>query len=188
VKREPNCLYEVEIESLQLNFVDSAPLDVTETLENGRSSYVLFQLLVSRFAGLLSGGEGAGSDLVGADGLRYEVKSYRDPELHPEGRYDWFHTAASSTFGPNKLGPEIGKLLKDGNYSDALKICKTTGYDHNDFYIYTNTGGYRPEIPFRYMVIPKAQVLSVLSPEDPREVSRRVMLDSCDGRTERLSL
>jgi hypothetical protein len=68
-------------------------------------------------------------------------------------------------------------MLLNGDYQGALKICKETGYDHNDFYIYTNTKGFRNEVPFRYVVVPTKFILSNLNPVDPREISRKSFLD-----------
>ena len=186
--REPNCLYEIAIDSLQLNFIGAAPIDFTETLENGRSSYILFELLVARLAGLTTDGQGAGSDLADEAGVGYEVKSYRDPELYPQPRYDWFHTAASRYFGSNSSTREYKKYLEVDDRAAMLAMCKTAGFDHNEFYIYTNTGGYKPEIPFRYMIIPSEEVLRRLLPSDPRKVSRVALLEMCSGRTKRITL
>jgi hypothetical protein len=181
--REPFVLYEIEIATLELTFPDGSSIDVTETLKNGRANYILFQHLVAKLSGLTENSEGGASDLIDARGNGYEVKSYKDVELWPQGRHDKFHTAASSTFGPNNLGPVIRNLLRTGDYPEALRICRQTGFDKNTFYIYTNSSQYRPEVPFRYFVIPTPALLNQLSPDDPRQVNRRDLLAMLD-RTE----
>lgn len=175
----PFTLYELDIESLTLNLSSGPSLDVTATLSNGRASYILFQHLVSRLSGLRENSEGNSSDLVDDEGRGYEVKSYADPQLWPKPGVDLFHTAASSTFGPNNHGPRIRDLLKAGDYDQALQICRLSGYDKNAFYIYTNTSGYAATIPFRYFVIPTETVLQTLSTADPRRISRRALLAMC---------
>ncbi|MCW2633646.1 MAG: hypothetical protein JWQ99_13 [Blastococcus sp.] len=172
----PFTLYELDIDSLTLNLSTGPSLDVTATLSNGRASYILFQHLVSRLSGLRENSEGGSSDLIDHEGRGYEVKSYRDPELWPKPAADWFHTGASSTFGPNNHGPRIKKLLDAGDYAQALEICKLSGFDKNAFYIYTNTSGYDASIPFRYFVIPTETVLATVSKSDPRRISRRALL------------
>jgi hypothetical protein len=172
----PFTLYELDIDSLTLNLSSGPSLDVTSTLSNGRASYILFQNLVSRLSGLHENSEGGASDLIDDDGRGYEVKSYRDPELWPRAASDLFHTSASSTFGPNNHGPRIKQLLNAGDYAQALEICRLSGFDKNDFYIYTNTSGYDARIPFRYFVIPTETVLATLSRTDPRQISRTALL------------
>lgn len=179
VNRQPFTLYEMGIKALTLQFTNGAEADVTRTLANGRASYILFQHLVANLSGLGEGSEGGSSDLVDEDGLGYEVKSYKDLELYPGDRYDMFHTAASSTFGPNNLGPKIKDLLLGGDYAAALRLCRQTGYDKNAFYVYTNTSGYEPSVPFRYFIIPTEALLATISTKDPRQVSRAALLDLC---------
>ncbi len=181
---DPLVMYEVGISALELQFSDGTALDVTASLRNGRASYVLFEKLVAHFSGLQSGSQGGLSDLVHDSGLGYEVKSYRDPDQVKPGP-DLFHTAASSTFGPNNLGPRIKQLLLAGDYPSALETCKASGYDKNAFYVYTNTGDYVPSLPFRYFIVPTADVLRSLSAADPRQVSRSKLLGLI-GRTERI--
>ncbi len=174
--RDPFTLYELDIHSLTLNLATGPSLDVTGTLTNGRASYILFQHLVANLSGLGEFSEGGDSDLVDEAGRGYEVKSYRDPELWPRTTWDLFHTSASSTFGPNNHGPRIKQLLREGAYDEALDICMRSGYDKNAFYVYTNTGGFVPEIPFRYFIVPTQTVLDTLSRADPRQISRRSLL------------
>ena len=175
---EPFVMFELGIAGLTLDLISGTAIDVTETLSNGRASYILFENLVARFTGLSKGSQGGLSDLLDAQGLGYEVKSYRDPD-HPRPGSDYFHTAASSTFGPNNHGPRIKRLLLEGSYQEALDICLASGYNKNGFYVYTNTGDYNPRIPFRYFIVPTEYVLDNLSPEDPRLVSRAALLSLC---------
>ena len=164
--RKPYVLYELPISSLVLTTKSGATIEMNEGLSNGRANYVLFQSLVARCTGLLEGSEGAASDL--SEG--HEVKAYYDHELYPE--HDAFQTSASSTFGANNKGPLIKRLLDTGDYQSALKICIETGYEKNQAYVYTNTRKYIVEVPFRYIIVPKNDVLDMLSKEDPRLISR----------------
>ena len=91
----------------------------------------------------------------------------------------WFHTAASSTFGPNNHGPEIKALLAADQYDEALAACRASGYDKNNFYIYTNTSRFDVATPFRFLILPTARVLQLLSTEDPRLISRDAILPEC---------
>jgi hypothetical protein len=168
--RKPYVLYELPISSLILTTKSGASIEMNEGLSNGRANYVLFQSLVARCTGLLEGSEGAASDL--SEG--HEVKAYYDHELYPEN--DDFQTSASSTFGANNKGPIIKRLLAEGDYGSALKICTETGYEKNQAYVYTNTRKYIAEVPFRYIIVPKDDVLEMLSKDDPRLISRDAIL------------
>ena len=168
--RRPYVLYELPIAALTLTTKSGASIEMNEGLSNGRANYVLFQSLVARCTGLLEGSEGAASDL--SEG--HEVKAYYDHELYPEN--DDFQTSASSTFGANNRGPVIKRLLGAGDYQSALKICSETGYDKNQAYVYTNTRKYVAEVPFRYIIVPKDDVVRMLSKEDPRLISRDAIL------------
>ena len=170
---EPYSLYEVAIESLKLTLKNGKQYEFPETLANGRANYVLFEELVRALTGL---SKTAGSDHSGPDGTKFEQKAYKDPELYPSENHDYFQTSASSTFGANNDGPRIKRLLDTNDYESALKICRVTGYDHNDFYIYTNTRGFKANIPLRYFVVPTIDVIKNLNPEDPRQISRSVLL------------
>jgi hypothetical protein len=178
---EPFVLYEGPIDGLRLDAFGTT-IDVTHTLSNGRSSYVLFQFLVAFCLGLDGNSEGGDSDLCSGD-TKIEVKAYADPTLRPSANLDWFHTAASSTFGPNNRGPEVKGLLAAGKYQAALEVCRETGFAKNDFYVYTNTSGYRPDVPLRFIALPTDTVLSLLSTQDPRLINRRDVL-ACATRTE----
>lgn len=169
-------LYEVPVQALTLTFGGGRHLDVTAALSNGRSSYVVFQALVAHLVGLVAGTEGAGSDLRTASGAGLEVKAYRDPELWPQPGHDRFHTAASSTFGPNNHGPTVRRLLEQGDYGAALTLCRRTGYDHNDIYVYTNTGSWDQRVPLRFLLVPTRTVLRMLDRADPRLIDRRALL------------
>lgn len=181
---EPFVLFEGPIDGLRVDAFGTS-IDVTHTLSNGRSSYVLFQFLVAFCLGLDGNSEGGDSDLSSGD-TKIEVKAYADPALRPSANLDWFHTAASSTFGPNNRGPELKRLLEAKKYQDALAVCTETGYAKNDFYVYTNTSGYQPTVPLRFIVIPTDTVLSLLSPIDPRLINRRDVLATAT-RTERIT-
>lgn len=182
--REPFVLYEGSIAGLTVEAFGSS-IDVSDILSNGRANYILFQKLVGLCAGLDSHSEGGDSDLSGGD-VKYEVKAFADPQSHPAARHDLFHTAASSTFGPNNRGPEIKRLLDAGSYQAALEVCKQTGYAKNDFYVYTNTSHFDISTPFRYVILPTATVLDLLSESDPRLIDRKKVLAAC-LRTEQLS-
>jgi hypothetical protein len=168
--RDPFVVYELPIKSLTLTTKSGAQILMNEGLNNGRANYVLFQSLVARCTGLSEGSEGAASDL--SEG--HEVKAYYDHDLYPES--DEFQTSASSTFGANNKGPVIKKLLDNGDYQAALKICVETGYAKNNAYVYTNTRKYIAEVPFRYVIVPTKDVLGLLSKNDPRLISRDAIL------------
>jgi hypothetical protein len=178
---EPLVCYEGTVASLTVD-VCGQRLDVTSLLGNGRGSYLVFQHIVATAAGLRANSEGNGSDLTDDNGRMYEVKAFKDVDLHPNARHDWFHTAASATFGPNNLGPTVKRLVNDGRYADAFELCRATGYAKNEYYIYTNTSGFRPSVPLRFVVVPTAVVTACLSPTDPRLVSRRLLLAHCTDR------
>lgn len=166
--RETYVMYEINIKRLALVLADDRELVFPEALSNGRANYVIFENLVRHFTGLV---KTKGSDHKDEDGKNYEQKAYEDPELYPRSS-DLFRFSASNTFGANNQGPKIKALLEAGEYDAALEICKKTGYDKNDFYIFTNSGSYKPTIPFRYFIVPKTDLLNFLDSEDPRMVSR----------------
>lgn len=116
-----------------------------------------------------------GSDHKDAQGNTYEQKSYDDPQLYPQSE-DKFRCSASSTHPANNDGPVIKRMLESGDYASALDLCKRTGYDKNDFYVFTNTGHFKPIIPLRFFIIPTDKLLKVLDLEDPRLVSKSVLL------------
>lgn len=175
---ELHVLYEAHIESLSLVFKSGAAADVSHALVNGRANYILFERLVGDILGLGGGVQGAGSDLVDAAGSGYEVKAFKDAQIHPGVRDDLLQTSASSTFSANNRGPEIRDRLNAGDYAGALAICRATGYDRNEFYVYTNTRQFNPSVPLRFIVVPTSYVLSHLSPDDPRLISRADLLNS----------
>ena len=170
---EPYSLYEVEIESLKLTLKNGKQYEFPDTLANGRANYILFEEFVRVLTGLV---KTAGSDHTGPDGTKYEQKAFKDLELYPDKKHDFFQTSASSTFAANNDGPRIKRLLETNDYESALKICRVTGYDSDDFYIYTNTSGFNLSIPFKYFVVPTIDVVKNLNPNDPRHISRRVLL------------
>jgi hypothetical protein len=170
---EPYVLYEVPIATLTLKLTSGETYDFPETLSNGRANYILFEELIRSLTGLHKTTK---SDHVSTEGLRYEQKAYFDVVKFPGLDHDLFQTSASSTFGANNNGPRIKKLLENSEYEEALRICSDTGYFKNDFYIYTNTRGFSPDIPFRYVVVPKTEVLNSLDSKDPRLISRTSFL------------
>ena len=170
---EPYSLYEVGIKSLILTLKNGSQYEFPDTLANGRSNYILFEELIRKLTGLK---KTSGSDHTASDGTKYEQKAFNDNILYPEDKYDLFQTSASSTFGANNNGPRVKRLLEANDYESALKICRVTGYDHNDFYIYTNTKGFKPTVPLKYIVVPTVDVISNLNPSDPRQISRKILL------------
>jgi len=175
-RREPYILYEVKLRSLVLEIDRGVKFDATHLLANGRANYILFENLIAECAGLNPNSQGGASDLCDDSGSGYEVKSYKDAEKFPDRRNDRFHTGASSTFGANNHGPTIKLLLQEGKYSEALRICRESGFDKNDFYVYVNSAQYDVSIPLRYVILPTSDVLSMISREDPRLISRSDIL------------
>jgi hypothetical protein len=173
--QDTHVLYEISVKSLKWEFDNGQVYDVSHLLENGRANYILMEDLIAQFSGLAPNSQGGKSDLRDDAKMNFEVKSYPDVELHPEAN-DWFHTASSSTFGANNHGPAVKQLLKSGDYPGALKLCKEKGYDKNDFYVYVNSAQFRIDIPIRYIILPKKEVLGLLSSDDPRLISRREIL------------
>ena len=181
----PFVQYSIGLQEVNVGFTGGSTCPVPEVLSNGRASYVIFETLVRFLTGLR---KTTRSDHVGPDGSTYEQKAYVDEENFdaPSSarRTDFFQTSASSTFGANNNGPIIKRFLESGDYGAALQICKDTGYSKNDFYIYTNTRGFSPVIPFRYVIIPTQEVLANLSTEDPRQISRAAVLSLVTERVE----
>lgn len=171
-------LYECSIRGLTLH-LEKREIDMTFILENGRANYILFENLVGMLTGLSQNSQGGKADLRDSSGLQYEVKSYPDHETYPAEKFDLFHTAASSTFGPNNKGPLVKRLLDQGDHESALEVCKEAGYNHTDFFVYTNTSKFKPSSPFRYTVVSKNKVLSLLEGHDPRLISRKRILGLC---------
>lgn len=177
--RDPLVLYEVPLGALTITVGDGFSIDVSDTLSNGRSNYVLVQRLAALFAGLSANSEGGAADLVADDGSTFEVKAYCDHELHPgvSRSVRDIHTAASSTFGPNNKGPEIAALLADGDYDSAFALCRATGFSKADHYLYTNTRRFEPGVPLRYLVVPTVDMIAMLSRTDPRILPREALLN-----------
>lgn len=165
-------LYELDVTSLTLGLGGGREFDATATLSNGRSSYVLFEALARHLYGLTST---TGSDHVDAAGQKYEQKSFVDALLAPLA--DALHTAPSSTFGANNHGKVLGALVRSGDYQKALAMCTNLGYSKNHFYLYTNTGKFKPAVtPLRFIVVPTSLVLKNLDLTDPRLISRKAVL------------
>jgi hypothetical protein len=161
-------MYEINVDRLALVLADGSEKVFPEALASGRANYMLFEALVREFAGLE---KTTGSDHKDAQGKTYEQKAYEDPDLYPNSK-DLFRCSSSSTFGANNDGPKVKKLLENNDYEGALELCKAKGYNKNNFYIFTNSGSFRTEIPFRYFIIPKETVVSELDSEDPRMISK----------------
>ncbi len=176
MRADTNVIYELHLERLLLELSTGDTVDVSHALLNGRANYIMFERLVGDLVGLGAGTQGGGSDLAGEGGIGYEVKAFKDVELHPGDKDDLFQTSASSTFGANNNGPKVKRCLDDDDYLGALAICKETGFDKNDFYIYTNTRQYNPKVPLRFIIVTKPDVLGLLSKEDPRLISRKRVL------------
>lgn len=165
-------MYEIKVDRLALVLGDKTEKVFPEALSSGRANYMLFESLVRDFSGLT---KTTGSDHRDSSGRTYEQKAYEDPEEYPESK-DLFRCSSSSTFPANNFGPKIKNHLNGGDYLSALNICKETGYDKNDFYVFTNSGNFVSTVPFRYFIIPKDDVVTNLDLEDPRLISRRKLL------------
>lgn len=182
MKAKSFVLYEVDVHKLVLEYGEGKAYDATHLLTNGRANYILFEAFIGSFVGLSGNSQGGDSDLVDDDDRGHEVKSFRDIDTYPDSKFDWFHTAASSTFGPNNNGPVVKNFLKSGDYASALKICRETGFDKNDFYVYANTAQFQVDNPLRFIIVPTQDVMKLLSTEDPRLISRRQILDLAKER------
>ena len=169
---KPYVLYEINIKSLSLILGDGSSREQTKALASGRSNYIIFEELVREFADLYPT---SGSDHKDSANRTYEQKAFEDESLHPKSK-DLFRCSASSTFAANNNGPKIKKLLEANDYSGALEICKITGYNKNDFYVFTNSGSYSTTVPFKYFILPKHEVMKHLDKKDPRIISRSTLL------------
>jgi len=178
-RAKPNILYRIDLKGLCLRLGNGRELDASSALSNGRCSYLIFEELVGKLAGLEPGTQGSGSDLKDEDGNGYEMKAYMDPIIYPR-KGEEFHTSASCTFPPNRHGKKIRKMLSDGRYSQVLKLCKETGYSKNEFYIYTNTSRFTLELPLKFLILPTSRVLTLISKTDPRKICRQDVLDAAD--------
>lgn len=176
---QPYVLYELKLSGLLVGISEGGDFDASFAMSNGRANYIIVQGLIAACAGLEKNSEGAKSDLRDQAGRGYEVKSFKDPQRWPSRTYksDTFHTAASSAFSANNDGPRIKKLLKEGNYDMALKICRESGYDKNQFYVYVNSGKFDFSVPLRYLILPTEEVLRLVSKEDPRVIARKDLLE-----------
>lgn len=175
--RTPGILYEVKIEFF-LHALDAkgGTISLDAILKNGRGSYLIFQAVASHYAGLVAGTEGKGSDLVEEDsGDGYEVKSYPDPDNHP--RMDEIHCGPSSVFANNSSAAAYKKLLNEGDFKGALRLCHEKGYSKNDYYLFTNTARYASgQKHFRYLIIHRDELVKIVEPMDPAKLSRSRLL------------
>ena len=160
-------MYEIGVDRLSLIMSDGSERSFPGALENGRVNYGVFEYLVRDLAGLE---DTSGPDHQDEFGMIYEQKSYVDPE-NSTSRSDLFHCSSSSTFPANNYGKTIKKFLDANDYESALELCKEKGYNKSEYYIFTNSGKYRNNVPFRYFIIPTKDLISNLSSEDPRKVS-----------------
>ena len=165
-------IYEVGIEKQIIVLKDGTEKNYPETLSNGRGNYIAFEWLIRDLAGLT---KAKGSDHKDSQGRKYEQKAYKDPALYPKDK-DLFRISSSSTFNANNNGPKIKKLIEENKYQEALAIVKQTGYSKNDFYIFTNTGGFKTSIPLRFIIVETDIVLKHLDKKDPRLISKNVIL------------
>ena len=172
VGRDLYTIYEIKVDRLALVLGDGSEKVFPEALASGRANYMLFEALVRDFSGLL---KTSGSDHKDAQDRTYEQKAYEDPEAYPKSK-DIFRCSSSSTFGANNHGPKVKRFIELGDYAAALQLCKETGYDKNDFYVFTNSGSFVATVPFRYFIIPKDDVVANLDLEDPRLISRSKLL------------
>ncbi len=161
-------MYEIRVTRLALVLADGSEKVFPDALASGRANYMIFEALVRDFAGLE---KTTSSDHIDSKGRTYEQKAYEDPELYPKSN-DLFRCSSSSTFGANNDGPKVKKFLENNDYASALELCKVKGYNKNDFYIFTNSGSFKTEIPFRYFIIPKDDLVAELDSEDPRMISK----------------
>jgi len=166
-------IYEVGITKLALVLRDGSEKIYPEALANGRANYIIFEWLIRDLVGLT---KTTGSDSKDDQGRMYEQKAYKDPELHPDDD-DLFRVSSSSTFGANNYGPVVNKLVKDGKYAEAFEIVNAKGYSKNDFYILTNTGGFEPSIPLRFIILEKDVLVNNLDKNDPRLISKKTVLE-----------
>ena len=171
-------MYEIKVDRLALILGDGSEKSFPEALANGRANYVLFEALVRSFSGLL---KTTGSDHKDSKDLTYEQKAYEDPEAYPKSK-DIFRCSSSSTFGAHNHGPKVKKFLEFGDYAAALQLCKETGDNKNDFYVFTNSGNFVATVPFRYFIIPKDDVVANLDSEDPRLISRSKLLSMIQAK------
>ena len=173
MKVETYTLYEMELDRLVLNTKSGREFVFPEALSNGRANYIIFESLIRNITGLV---KTSGSDHKDELGKKYEQKSYEDPDLYPKSE-DLFRCSSSSTFSANNHGPKVDAYIEKGEYEKALELCKSTGYNKNDFYIFTNTGRYAPSVPFRFFIVEKKVLLENLDLKDPRLVSKTVLFN-----------
>ncbi len=171
-------MYEIRIDRLALVLADGTERVFPAALSSGRANYMLFEALVRDFTGLEAM---TGSDHKDALGRTYEQKAYEDPELYPRSS-DLFRCRSSSTFGANNDGPKVKRFLENNDYEAALELCKVKGYDKNDFYVFTNSGKFSAEIPFRYFIIPKEELVAQLDSEDPRMISKTKLFNMIQSK------
>lgn len=171
-------MYEINLDRLALHLADGSEKVFPEALSSGRTNYLLFEALVRDFSGLQ---KTTGSDHKDSDGKTYEQKAYEDPELYPRSK-DLFRCSSSSTFGANNHGPMVKKFLENDDYPAALELCKTRGYDKNNFYVFTNSASFKTLVPFRYFIIPKDDLVANLDVGDPRMISKTTLFGMVEAK------
>ena len=177
--REPHVLYEVPIRGLALELATGQRLDVSATLTNGRANYVLFQHVVARCTGLSENSEGAAADLVDDAGRGYEVKSYKDPEAYPF-KDERFHTAASSTFPANNRGPRGASSAAGRRLRCRAQHLPPDGLRQERLLrLRQHRGVSRQACRSATASCRRARSWASWTPDDPRLVRRRAVLDTC---------
>jgi hypothetical protein len=172
----PFIIYEIKIKGLYLHWARKKQ-SFPEALRNGRANYPIFEELIREVTGLQ---KATTFDHQSSKGEIYEQKSYLEPVMYPK-KGKLFHISRSKTFGANNEGPTYKKLLDAGNYK-AAKEKLMPDYKKINYFIFTNTGEYEPNTPFRFVVMPRKDVLSILDKKDPRRISRLDMLNLSNGR------
>jgi hypothetical protein len=172
----PGVLYEVSL-NIEMYSEDKRGriISLRRALQNGRGSYIFFQIIAAAYAGLSNGTEGNGSDLVMEDTEEgYEVKAYADPQDYPRSEHI-VHCGPSSLFANNSGAREYKKLLNERNFAAAMLLAHDKGYSKNDFYLFTNTAKYKSDF-FRYLIIKRDDLMKIVIQEDPVKVTRKALL------------
>jgi hypothetical protein len=172
-------LYELGLKRLNLITNSGKIFSFPEALKNGRSSYVIFENLIRELTGFEKVKH---FDHIDQKGKVYEQKSYKDPQIHQKSSPE-FQCSSSNTFGANNYGPKIKRLLNKGDYPGALKLCKDLSYNEIDYFIFTNTSQWSPQIPLRFFAVSKTNVLKSLSKTDPRLVCRDRLMATVRRKT-----
>lgn len=169
MKFETNVLYKIKVGEAKVSVGENGySFPVSDFISNGRASYMFFESLVRSLFGLEKARRDGSDHLDPSTGKYLEQKSFKYSSS--KTRKGVFQTSASNTFGANNRGSLIKKLLLEGKYQEALNICRETGYDKNDFYVYTNTGGFVPGGVLEIIFLKTEDVMKALSDTDPRKI------------------